>query len=69
MGGAILGAFLLVFLSELAPIHSYEILGYPLSITIIKLLIGLILILIGLNELAGVMRVETIIARYARLGD
>jgi len=68
IGGAILGASLLVYLSELEPIYTYEVFEYPLSITFVKLIIGLILILIGFNELTGLVKAEKIIIQHVPFG-
>lgn len=68
IGGAILGASLLVFLSDLEPIYSYELFEYSLSITIMKLLVGIILIIIGLNELTGILSIEKMATRYVFFG-
>jgi hypothetical protein len=65
---SLLGAALLVWLSGIAPLATYRILGREAQVTPVKLVVGGLLLIFGLGELLPLAREPSFSPRYLPLG-
>lgn len=65
---ALLGAFLLGWLTALAPVFEYTLLGKPLQVMPIKLIIGLVIIAFVVLELSDTFSAITLDKRFLPIG-
>lgn len=65
---ALVGAWLLVWLSEIQPLLEYELFGRAVRITPVKLVVGLLLLVFAMAELVPQLREVSFGPRYLPLG-
>lgn len=68
IAASLVGAGLLIWLSEIGPLFSYRALGRDAHVTYVKLVVGLLLLVFGVAELLPQARVVSFDPRYVPVG-